>query len=276
MNILSIDIEEWYTYELYPKGGSDYYLPIINKYLESILDLLDENNIKCTFFCLGVIARQNSWVIRKIHSRGHDIGCHSDIHQLITDFTPEAFNADTRLALDSIENIIGEKVTMYRAPAFSITEQNLWALDVLVENGILYDSSIFPANRRFGGFPALDVKKPFSIHTKSGNKIDEFPIGYVNLLHKKVMFSGGGYFRFMPYWLTKQLTCNQDYNLAYFHIRDMDRYQKIVPSVNYFYSYYGIKQAYNKFENYIKDFDFISFSQAIKTIDWASVPVISL
>src|SRR6187455_850124 len=103
MNILTFDIEEWYTYELYPKGGKDYYLPIINQYLDDVLDLLDEIDTSATFFCLGVIARNYPEIIKKIDSRGHEIGCHSDKHILVTKMTAAEFKADTHAAVQDIE-----------------------------------------------------------------------------------------------------------------------------------------------------------------------------
>ncbi|MFH0841783.1 MAG: polysaccharide deacetylase family protein [Bacteroidota bacterium] len=276
MNILTIDIEEWYTYELYPKGGKTYYLPIINSYLDKILDMLDASGTKGTFFCLGVIARTSPDVIKRIYSRGHDIGCHSDIHQFVTDLDYGSFYKDTKLAIDCLEQLIGEKITMYRAPAFSITAENMWALDVLIDNGILYDSSIFPAKRRFGGLPSININEPVKLKTQSGAVIREFPISYYCFLGKRIIFSGGGYFRLFPYWLIKYLSNKKQYNLAYFHIRDMDKEQKIVSNVNQFYSYYGIKQAYKKFEKYVKEYQFMSLSQASKIINWDDTPEIKI
>lgn len=275
MNIITFDIEEWYTYELYPKGGKAYYLPIINRYLDNILDLLDEINTKATFFCLGMIARTHPEVITRIYSRGHEIGCHSDKHQLLTKMTPESFKADTHAAIHDLEQLVGEKVQYYRAPAFSITEKNKWAFDVLIEEGITTDCSIFPSTRSFGGFPSFENGKPaiVNIHGKS---IREFPISYVTWLGKRWMFSGGGYFRFFPYSLTAKMMKQSDYNMAYFHIRDVDSKQKHVYSLRYFQSYYGIQNAYAKLEQYLRDFAFISLGQAIAQTDWNRVNKIDL
>lgn len=271
MNLLTFDIEEWYIYEKFPKGGKDYYLPIINNYLENILNILDQKEYKATFFCLGNIARQQPEIIKKIANRGHEIGCHSDEHNLVTDLDPKQFKDDTGLAIDSLQQLVGKKVNMYRAPAFSITENNKWALEVLIECGIEYDSSIFPANHRFGGFKNLNLNKPSFLETKSG-LIKEFPINYITIGNKRIMYSGGGYFRLIPYPLINYFTRKSDYNMAYFHIRDLDKYQKIVKSANYFYSYYGIKNAYKKLEKYLNDFNFISLGQSDSLINWQTAP----
>lgn len=267
MNIITIDLEEWYVYELFSKGGKHYFLQHLNNYLEKILFQFEQKKIKATFFCLGIISREYPEVINKIASYGHDIGCHSDIHTIISHQDYRSFRAETYKAIDSLEQLIGKKVTMYRAPAFSISQDSLWALEILLQLGIQIDSSIFPANRSFGGFPGFSEPKPLLINTPSG-KIKEFPISYSTILGQRFMFAGGGYFRLFPYWFIKSQMRISDYNMAYFHIRDLDSTQKHVYSWRYFKSYYGIKDAYAKFTRFVNDFDFISLSEADLLIDW--------
>ena len=275
MNIITFDLEEWYTYELYPKGGRGYYLPIIEDLLSKILDLLDSFDTKATFFCLGIIARSDPKVIKKIIERGHEVGCHSDKHLLINNMTPSEFSKDTHQAIVSLEQITGKKIEYYRAPAFSISEKNKWALDILIEEGITCDSSIFPSESRFGGFPSYSEKHP-SIIEINGKQLKELPINFTKFLGKRLMFSGGGYFRLSPYWLIKKWMIESNYNMGYFHIRDFDKYQKRVYSKNYFFSYYGINSAFSKFNHFINDFDFIPLGTAIEKIDWNNAPKIEL
>jgi peptidoglycan-N-acetylglucosamine deacetylase len=275
MNILTFDIEEWYTYDLYPKGGRDYYLPIIDGYLARILDLLDKTNTKATFFCLGKIAQNDPQVITKIMKRGHEIGCHSDQHLLINKISPSAFKDDTHRAIDSLKQLTGQKIEYYRSPAFSITESNTWALEILLEEGITCDSSIFPAKSRFGGFPSFRENQP-SVIEINGQSLQEFPISYASFFYKKIMFSGGGFFRLFPYAMIKNWMSQSDYNMAYFHIRDFDSQQKRVYSKNYFFSYYGINTAFNNFSRLINDFDFISLGAAINQINWNNAPKVLL
>ena len=275
MNILTIDIEEWYIYEQYPKGGKDYYLPIINGYLNNILDYLDENSTKATFFCLGIIARNEPTVIKSIAERGHEIGCHSDRHLLINRMTAKQFEEDTRAAIENLQQLTGEKIIMYRAPVFSISESTKWALEILIEQGISFDSSIFPAKHSFGGFSGYNEKGPALIDTKSGS-IKEFPISYTEIGGMRLMFSGGGYFRLLPYNILSRLMKKSEYNMAYFHIRDLDSKQKRVRSLRYFQSYYGINGAYDKFLKLIKEFKFVSLGEAADRIDWDKVNRIRL
>jgi len=271
MNILTFDIEEWFTYTQYPKGGELFFKPMINQLLEELLNKLDEHNVKATFFCLGVIARDNPEVIKKIYKRGHEIGCHSDTHKFITNLTPKSFKEDTHNAIDSLEQLIGKKVEYYRAPAFSITESTKWALEILLEEGIKYDSSIFPSNRNFGGFKSFNESNPVILKI-NGLEIKEFPMNYANIMGKRIIYSGGGYFRLLPYSMIKGLMKKSDYNMTYFHIKDFDSKQKKIHpffSIQHLYSYYGINTSFKKFNNLISDFHFISMGQSIEKIDWS-------
>ena len=278
MNILTFDIEEWFTYTQYPKGGESFFKPIIDKLLEELLDTLDELNVKATFFCLGVIARDNPQLIKRIYNRGHEIGCHSDIHSFLSQLTPKSFKEDTHKAIDSLEQVVGNKIEYYRAPAFSITEETKWAFDILLDEGITCDSSIFPSNRNFGGFQSFNKSDPVTLMVNN-HELLEFPINFTSILGKRLMFSGGGYFRLLPYSFTKYFMYKSDYNMTYFHIKDFDSEQKkVYPffSLEYLYSYYGINTSFNKFNNLIKDFQFISMGQAIKQIDWSKQSKITL
>lgn len=276
MKILTFDIEDWWVYKHYGIGNIRDWLPRLDKYLETILDLLDERNIKATFFVLGQVAEYNPDVLSRIDLRGHHIGCHSFAHTFFNDSTPEFVAEDTRLALDIIENIIGKKVDAYRAPAFSITEKNNWVLSILAENGIKYDCSIFPANRSFGGFPSYRSQFPSIIELNNGNTIKEFPMSPATILGRNIVYSGGGYFRLFPYWKIKSLTNEADYLMTYFHIKDFDKSQKRTYTSlegesalsRYIKKYCGLRGSFSKFCKFISDFDFVSIEQADKLIDW--------
>jgi peptidoglycan/xylan/chitin deacetylase (PgdA/CDA1 family) len=154
MKILTFDIEEWSLYTHHPLFSSND-VSRLNSYLDQLLDLLEENNIHATFFCLGSIARSHPLVIKRIHSKGHHIGSHSDNHLFFRQQGRKQIAEDTRRSVYSLSELTGEKTDTYRAPAFSITPRNPWVLDVLLKEGITTDSSIFPATRSFGGFPRI-------------------------------------------------------------------------------------------------------------------------
>lgn len=274
MNIISFDIEEWYHFDIFSKEDSwKNYPPRINLYLPLILDELDKYNTKATFFCLGWIARNYPDILKQIKQRGHELACHSDKHFFVREMTPESFHKDLKQALDSIENVMGEKVITFRAPAFTITENATWAFEVLAENGIEIDCSIFPTTRSFGGFPSFGEAKPTLIKYK-GYEIKEFPINTGTIFGKQLVFGGGGYFRLFPYWLIKKLMNQSDYNITYLHMRDFDYEQprfKHVSGMRRFKSYYGIKGAYSKFQKMLKDFIWISVGEAVQQIDFNQV-----
>ena len=275
MNILSFDLEEWYVYTLYDKGPKEYYLPIINRYLDELLEILKAKNLQATFFCLGMVAKTNPEIIKRIAKDGHEIGCHSHVHQFITKFDKSSFRQDTITAIKTLEDVIGHDIRSYRAPAFTITEKNKWALEVLAECGITRDCSIFPTTRSFGGFPSFGSEQP-SVIKIGGFSLKEFPINTGKIFGKKIAYSGGGYFRLVPYKKIKRLVNESDYVMSYFHIRDFDAYQKKVISLRYFQSYYGIEHAFEKLKQFISDFRFVNVKQADELIDWNKAPVIEL
>jgi len=284
MNILTFDIEDWWIYDHYKIGEKKDWLPRLDNYLAKILDILDQQKIKATFFILGENAKLYPNVVSLIASKGHHIACHSLSHKFWNNKTTlKEFVKDTRQALDIIENITGQKVNAYRAPAFSITEKNSWILSVLAEQGIKYDCSIFPSMRSIGGFPSYETKLPAIVEI-NGTTIKEFPIATAKLWRKEVVYSGGGYFRLFPYWKIKSLTMNSDYLMTYFHIKDFDKEQvKCYKSLEnesalsrYIKNYYGLNDSFNKFYKFITDFNFLSVEQADNLIDWRKQPKVRL
>lgn len=274
MNILTFDIEEWFQPLLDVDSDEERWYacpPRIDVYLPKVLDLLDEKGIQSTFFCVGRIARDYPDVVRRIHERGHEVACHTDRHRFVNRMNPETFREDLRNALDSIEQLTGEKVVTFRAPAFSIDERSKWAFEILRENGIETDCSIFPTTRSYGGFPSFGEATPCWIDHE-GIRIREFPINTASILGKEVVYCGGGYFRLFPYWLIKRLLLRTDYAITYFHMRDFDseqpRHLEVLPPMRKFKTYYGLRHSYDKFLRLLNDFTWIGVRQAISMIDW--------
>ena len=219
MNILTFDIEEWALARDGGFGTPEKYAEY-NAFLDKILDLLDQTGTKATFFCTGQMAEFFPAVVRKIQSRGHEIGCHSYCHTWMNKMDYKTAEDDTRRAVDAIEQCIGEKVLCYRAPAFSIGESNKWMFEILASCGITCDASIFPAKRDFGGFPEFTSQEP-CIVDYNGIIIKEFPVCLTTLLGKEVAYSGGGYFRLFPFSFIKTHILKQKYSMCYFHINDL-------------------------------------------------------
>ena len=291
MNIITFDTEEWFT-EFNGLQRPDEYA-LFDEKLDQILEGLERKGIKGTFFCVGQLAIHFPEVVKRIQRNGHEIGCHSNVHNWLNKMTYDDCLADTKTAVDIIEQCIGEKVLSYRAPAFSIGKKNLWAFDALVECGIERDSSVFPAQRDFGGFSDFGQQKP-CIVLHNGISIKEYPIPMTTVFGKKVAYSGGGYFRFLPLGFVRSTMNKSDYSMAYFHVRDLlveskhvmskERYEEYFKEkgslkaryMRYFKSSVGKKQAMAKLLKLIEQVDFINLAEADRMIDWEKAPVVEL
>lgn len=291
MNLLTFDIEEWYLNQ--QKSGPIEKYNEYGRYLEAILNKLDEHGFKATFFCVGEMGKTFPEVIRKIQQRGHEIGCHSNIHTWLNKMTEAECREDTRCAVDSLEQCIGEKVKSYRAPAFSIGESNKWAFEILAENGIERDASIFPAARDFGGFKNFGQKEPCVVEY-NGIRFKEFPVCTTKVMGKEMAYSGGGYFRFFPLSFVKKEMAKSKYAMCYFHIGDLIPESKKMKSKSEYEAYYkepgtfkarlirhvksnmGKKNAFDKMMQLIDDMDFIGLYHADELIDWDITIVVNL
>ena len=291
MNLLTFDIEEWYLN--HQKSGPIEKYAEYDRYLDAILNKLDERGFKSTFFCVGEMGRLFPEVIRKIQQRGHEIGCHSNIHTWLNKMTEAECREDTLRAVESLEQCIGEKVKSYRAPAFSIGEGNKWAFEILVENGIERDASIFPAARDFGGFPHFGQKTPCIIEY-NGIRIKEFPICTTKVLGKEMAYSGGGYFRFFPLGYVEKEMKKSPYAMCYFHIGDLVPESSKVKTKEEYEVYYkepgtmkaryirflktnlGKKNAFQKMMRLIDEMELAGLQQADKMADWSTASIVNL
>lgn len=275
MNILTFDIEDWWIYEKAGLGVKSEWRKRLDGYLESILAILDERGFKATFFILGKMVDCAPEVVLKIDRAGHHIGSHSYSHTFLRNFSYAEAEEDTRKGIDTVEQLIGKKVTAYRAPAFSITPENKYMFEILHKYGIETDASIFPAGRAFGGFAGFESDKPLIVQY-NGIKMKEFPIPMTDVFGKRIAYSGGGYFRLFPYRKIKFLVSRSSYVMTYFHIKDMDagqprRYHGLENEsapIRYFKNYYGLNQCFSKFQKLIKSFDFMSLKEAESIVDF--------
>ena len=292
MNILTFDVEEWALAKAKGYGSAEKYAEY-DVFLDRILNVLDERGIKATFFCTGQMAKDFPQVVKLIQSRGHEIGCHSFHHTWMNKLTEAEAREDTHAAGNALEQCIGEKVRSYRAPAFSIGESNEWMFEILAENGIECDASIFPATRDFGGFANFGQREPCVIEYK-GLKIKEFPICTTKVLGKELAYSGGGYFRFFPLEFVRSRMAKNDYTMCYFHISDLIPEHRDVMTKEAYESYFkepgtlknryvrflksnvGKGGAFAKMVSLIQNTDFISLGQAEKMIDWENASKVAL
>ena len=282
MNILTFDIEDWFHIldNNSTKTEKQWYKYEyrLESNIDRILELLERNKQKATFFSLGWAARKFPQILKKINSYGYEIGTHSDIHQLVYEQNKDEFRQDLDRSIKSIEDVIGVKVKYYRAPGFSIKKGNTWAFEELVKHGIEVDCSVFPAKRAHGGFDSYELAEPHII-VINGLELKEFPVNPYKFGRHNIIFSGGGYFRLLPYYMIKYMMKKSKYVMTYFHPRDFDKDQPIIKELSIirkFKSYYGLKGAFEKLKRLIKDFEFIDLGEAIKRIDWDKVKKIQI
>jgi polysaccharide deacetylase family protein (PEP-CTERM system associated) len=207
MNAFTVDVEDYFQVSGFERqidrrdwdGFESRVVPSTRR----ILALLEDRNVRGTFFVLGWVAHKFPGLVREIQAAGHELASHSYWHRLIYSLTPEEFRQDLRDSKAAIEDAAGAAVTAFRAPSFSITSKSLWAFEILVEEGFTTDSSVFPIAHDRYGIPGC---KPdiHHIDTPAG-RIVEFPMTALGIRRFSLPVGGGGYFRLYPYWFTKSL-----------------------------------------------------------------------
>jgi polysaccharide deacetylase family protein (PEP-CTERM system associated) len=204
LNALTIDVEDYYQVSAFEKDVArtdwDRYESRVVANTQRVLRSLDEAQTKATFFVLGWVADHHPELVREIHRAGHEIGSHSYWHRLVYEQTPDEFRADLVRSRDVLEQIVGESVTAYRAPSFSITKKSLWALEILCEEGFTCDSSIFPIHHDRYGIP--DARAELHQLATPAGSLWEFPAAVMRIAGVNAPVSGGGYFRLYPLPLT--------------------------------------------------------------------------
>lgn len=228
-NALTIDVEDYYMVSAFSDVVSFEDWHIYESRVENntckILDLLNEYGVKATFFVLGWVAEHYPSLIKSIHNSGHEVASHGYSHRLIYNLTPNQFRDDIRKAKFIIEDIIGTAVKGYRAASYSIVKRTLWALDILIEEGFQYDSSIFPIHHDRYGLPGAE-RFPHIIKRTSG-AIMEFPPSTYQVFGQNIPVAGGGYLRLFPARFTKRAIKKineKDKNMAivYLHPWEID------------------------------------------------------
>ena len=205
-NALSVDVEEYYHAEIFRRGlngnGHHSFESRVERSTDRLLELMRAHGARATFFVLGEIAERHPALLRRLAAERHEIACHSDRHDNVWGQSPGEFRADIRRAKRSIEDAAGQAVIGYRAPNFSIRRaQQPWAYPILLEEGFLYDSSVFPiVHDRYGQPDA--PRFAHEVWRDTGGGLLEFPISTVRLAGMNFPIGGGGYFRLLPLTVT--------------------------------------------------------------------------
>lgn len=271
-NIFTIDLEDYYHCNFKDETFKEnlHVTPTIEKNTEKILNIFDKYNVKATFFVLGKVAELYPNIVKKIHNKGHEISSHGYAHKLIYTQTKEEFRNDIKKSKMIIENIIGEPVIGYRAPSWSIREDNKYALEIIEEEGFKYSSSIFPTQNFLYGIKNAPI---YTNNPEIGNnrlKLIEIPPSTVKIVGKRIGFSGGFYFRFFPLFIIKRyinkLNKLEQPAICYLHPWEIDsNTPKLnVPFIEQVIHQYGTKRCYRKLEKLLKSYKFTSIKDYYK------------
>jgi polysaccharide deacetylase family protein (PEP-CTERM system associated) len=205
VNAMSIDVEDYFHVSVFdgivPRSSWASMESRVVRNTDRLLDIFDEFEVRSTFFVLGWVGERHPDLVKRLALRGHEVASHGYAHRLVYDQTRAAFRDDVRRAKAILENACGRQVFGYRAPSYSITSRSLWALDVLIEEGYQYDSSIFPIRHDRYGIP-VSARRPYRIDRKSGHLI-EVPGSTTQVGAMNLPVAGGGYFRILPYAWTR-------------------------------------------------------------------------
>jgi len=215
--IFTIDVEDWAQSVL---DNANPVHPRVYDNTLKVMDLLAEQNQIGTFFILGNVAKKFPELIRRIAEAGHEVASHGFDHKNIHTLTPEEVRMDVEYSVKVLEDAGGQKVIGFRAPNFSIREYLFeWYCEALAENGLKYDSSLFPMRViKYG------IEREYSLKIFKEYNLHEHYLSYVKFGNTKLPFFGGGYFRLLPYPATKKLVkqLNPERAVFYMHPYEVD------------------------------------------------------
>ena len=227
-NAMSVDVEDYFQVSAFAphirREDWDSLPCRVERNVDAILGLLDEADSKATFFTLGWIAERYPQVVRRIVDGGHELASHGYGHQRASDLTPAAFRDDITHAKRLLEDLGGVAIRGYRAPSFSINQDNWWAVEELENAGYVYSSSIYPVKHDHYGMPGAPR---FPNRPNGAAGILELPPTTLPLMGRNLPAAGGGWFRLLPYevsrWMLRRVNAqDQAPCMFYFHPWELD------------------------------------------------------
>jgi polysaccharide deacetylase family protein (PEP-CTERM system associated) len=262
VNAMSVDVEDYFQVEalsgVVDRREWDALPPRVEQNTDRILLLLSDHDVKATFFCLGWVGRRFPGLIRRIAEAGHEVASHGTAHQQVFRQNREEFRRDVRDARRTLEDIAGEKVRGYRAPSFSIRRDTTWAFTVLAEEGYEYSSSVFPIRHDLYGMPHAP-RQPY--RPPAGNGLVELPMTTLRMLGNNLPCSGGGYFRLLPYGVSRYAMRRVSESerrplIFYFHPWEIDPgqpRQSTAPLKSRFRHYLNLDRMEGRLERLLRD-----------------------
>jgi polysaccharide deacetylase family protein (PEP-CTERM system associated) len=272
VNALTVDVEDYFQVSAFERTVSrdrwDSYGSRVVANTSRLLDLFAESGVRATFFVLGWVAERHADLVRRIAATGHEVASHGYAHRLVYEMTPEEFREDLRRARRVLEDAVGAPILGFRAPSYSITARSSWALDILIEEGYEYDTSIFPIHHDRYGIPSAP-RHPNTVARPAGT-ILEIPASTIRLGTVNVPIAGGGYFRLMPYWWTRWACRRVNRHerrpiVFYLHPWEVDPAQPRLPAawVSRFRHYQHLEKTAPRLRRLLADFRFDAIGAAI-------------
>lgn len=268
-HFFTVDVEDYFQVNAFERTVSrsawDGFPPRLERNVAVLLDLLHRRGVLGTFFTLGWVARRHPEVVRRIAAAGHEIASHGFWHRRVTELTPSEFREDARSSRALLEDLTGQRVYGYRAPSFSIVPGREWALDILVEEGYRYDSSLFPIRRLGYGYPGADPV-PHILHRPAGPLL-ELPPATLLVASLRLPAAGGGYFRQFPYgFFRRAFRSHAEAGVSgMFYIHpwevDPDQPRLRVPPVARFRHYTGLHRTLPRLRRLLEEFRFTSVAR---------------
>jgi polysaccharide deacetylase family protein (PEP-CTERM system associated) len=269
-NVMSIDVEDWFCVynlsRLIPYADWDKCESRVERDTLKLLDLFRKYHVEATFFVLGWVADRFPDLIKEIERGGHEVASHGYSHRLLTFMKPDEFRADLQRSLEVLAKVTSQAVLGFRAPSFSLTPNTLWAVDIMRESGLRYDSSVFPVGLHPDyGMPESDLR-PYEL----AEGLLELPMGVAEVCGRRIPCAGGGYFRLYPYALTRGLIrrCNEQGRsvIFYLHPWEVDPEQPRMGGMSWstrFRHYNNLEQTEQRLERLLGDFEFTSARQLL-------------
>ena len=260
----TIDVEEYFqvaALEPYvTRRDWDRFPSRVARQMDRLLALLARHNVRATCFVVGWVADRHKDLIRTIARAGHEIASHGWDHARVTKLTPAQFRNSVRQSKDLLEEITGDAVVGFRAPSFSIVAGREWALDILLEEGYCYDSSLFPVRRPGYGYPT-GWSDPHWIQRPAG-RLAEIPPATLRWAGIRLPAAGGGYFRLLPYGVVRAALrqCERRHVPGTFYIHpweiDPDQPRVRVPWLTRTRHYRGLGVTARRLERLLTEFRF--------------------
>lgn len=272
-NAFSVDVEDWFQVsdfedQVRPEEW-DRYESRVERNTKRLLRLLGEFGVKGTFFILTWNAERFPALVEAIAADGHEVATHGYAHRLVYELGRDLYRRDLERSLETLERIVGVRPRGYRAPSFSVTSRSMWALDVMLESGIDYDSSIFPVRDSLYGMPGA-LRFPFVIHAAGPRRLVEFPMTTARLGRRTLPLGGGAYLRLLPYaymrWGMRQVNRAGEAAIVYLHPWEIDPDQPRLKSRGkrgVSTHYVNLRTMEGKLRRLLSDFRFAPVSQVL-------------